>query len=66
MRRLVTPGLLALAAAAGAFLYLFLFTGFAGGAQELTGVGRLWLHLAPGLMFMAAVFYRDLVVKDTA
>ncbi|NND66551.1 MAG: hypothetical protein HKN19_03090 [Halioglobus sp.] len=57
--------LLALAAAAGAFLYLFLFTGFSGGAKDLSGVGRLWLHLCPGLMFMAAVFYRDLVAKDT-
>ncbi len=53
--------LLALGSAAAAFLYLFLFTGFAGGAKDLSGVGRLCLHLAPGLLFMAAVFYRDLL-----
>lgn len=58
--------LLALAAAAAAFLYLFLFTGFAGGARDLSGVGRLCLHLAPGLLFMTALFYRDLVRSDAS
>ena len=53
--------LLALGSSAAAFLYLFLFTGYAGGAKDLSGVGRLCLHLAPGLMFMVAVFYRDLI-----
>ena len=58
--------LLARGSAAAAFLYLFLFTGYAGGARDLSGVGRLCLHLAPGLMFMVAVFSRALLERQNA
>ncbi len=52
---------LALASAAGAFLFLFLFTGFGWGAANLTAVGRLSMQLAPGLMFLCALLFEELL-----
>ncbi|MAT95077.1 MAG: hypothetical protein CME59_21110 [Halioglobus sp.] len=50
----------ALATAVGAFLFLFLFTGFGWGATNFAAVGRLEMHLAPGLLFLCALLFEDL------
>ncbi|MEZ5569984.1 MAG: hypothetical protein R3E54_16880 [Halioglobus sp.] len=51
----------ALASAVGAFLFLFLFTGFGWGAATLTAVGRLSVQLAPGIVFLCALLFEELL-----
>ncbi|MDX1735914.1 MAG: hypothetical protein R3228_16180, partial [Halioglobus sp.] len=54
----------ALASSVGAYLYLFLFTGFGEGAADFAAVGRLSIHLVPALLFLCAlVYHRTLVQK---
>ncbi len=61
------PGLtVALACAVGAFLYLFLFTGFAWGASNLSAVGRLSVHLVPGLLFLSALLFNELLQRQAS
>ena len=43
------------------FLFLFLFTVFGAGASNFTGVGRLCIQLAPGLLFLSAMLCNDLL-----
>jgi hypothetical protein len=50
-----------LTGAVALFLFLFLFTVFGEGASNFTGVGRLTIQLAPGLMFLCALMCNDLV-----
>ena len=45
------------------FLFLFLFTVFGAGASNFTGVGRLCIQLAPGLLFLSAMLCNDLLVR---
>jgi hypothetical protein len=56
----------ALAFAIGLFLFLFLFTEFGEGASNFTGVGRLCLHLFPGLLFLCALLGHELLLRDRA
>jgi hypothetical protein len=51
----------ALASAIGLFLVLFLFTGYASGAVRFTAVGRISLHLVPGLLFLGALMWNDIL-----
>lgn len=44
------------------FLFLFLFTVFGAGASNFTGVGRLCIQLAPGLLFLCALVSNDILV----
>jgi len=53
----------ALGTAIGAFLFLFLFTGFDQAAANLTAVGRLSIHLAPGLVFLTALLFDELQTR---
>jgi hypothetical protein len=50
-----------LTGAVALFLFLFLYTVFGEGASNFTGVGRLCIQLAPGLMFLCALMCNDLV-----
>lgn len=54
----------ALASAGILFLFLFLFTGFAKGATNYTAVGRLTIQLIPGLTFLTALLYQELVNRS--
>ncbi|MCB1704991.1 MAG: hypothetical protein KDI17_09010 [Halioglobus sp.] len=56
----------ALACAVLMFLFLFLFTVFGAGASNFTGVGRLCIQLAPGLLFLCALLVNDLLVSGRA
>jgi hypothetical protein len=53
----------ALACAVGMFLFLFLFTVFGAGASNFTGVARLCIQLAPGLLFLSAMLCNDILVR---
>lgn len=53
----------ALACAVGMFLFLFLFTVFGAGASSFTGVARLCIQLAPGLLFLGAMLCNDILVR---
>lgn len=53
----------ALACAVGMFLFLFLFTVFGAGASSFTGVARLCIQLAPGLLFLSAMLCNDILVR---
>ena len=53
----------ALACAIMMFLFLFLFTVFGEGASNFTGVGRLCIQLAPGVLFLCAMLCNDLVIR---
>jgi hypothetical protein len=58
------PGLVvALSCALGIFLFLFLFTAFGEGASNFTGVGRLCIHLFPGLLFLCALLANEWLVR---
>lgn len=58
------PGLVvALSCALGIFLFLFLFTAFGEGASNFTGVGRLCIHLFPGLLFLCALLANEMLVR---
>lgn len=46
-----------------AFLFLFLFTVFSLGAANFTGVGRLSIQLAPGLMFLCALLCNEVLSR---
>ena len=48
----------------GAFLFLFLFTVFSLGSANFTGVGRLSIQLAPGLMFLCALLSNEILVRQ--
>ncbi len=48
------------------FLFLFLFTVFGAGASNFTGVGRLCIQLAPGLLFLCAMLCNDLLTRGRA
>lgn len=54
----------ALFASVGAFLFLFLFTVFSLGSANFTGVGRLSIQLAPGLMFLCALLSNAILVRQ--
>ena len=54
----------ALASAVGLFLVLFLFTGYAGGAIRFTAVGRISLHLVPGLLFLGALMWNVILCRQ--
>jgi len=54
---------LALGTALIAFLFLFLFTSFSAAASDFTGVGRLSIHLAPGLLYLAALLSNELLTR---
>jgi hypothetical protein len=54
----------ALACAIMMFLFLFLFTVFGEGASNFTGVGRLCIQLAPGVLFLCAMLCNDLVIRS--
>jgi hypothetical protein len=56
----------ALSCALGLFLFIFLFTAFGEGASNFTGVGRLCLHLFPGLLFLCALISNELLLRDRA
>ena len=48
----------------GAFLFLFLFTVFSLGSANFTGVGRLSIQLAPGLMFLCALLSNEILTRQ--
>jgi hypothetical protein len=54
---------IALACAVAMFLFLFLFTVFGAGAAKFTGVARLCIQLAPGLLFLSAMLCNDVLVR---
>ncbi len=64
MTRTYLPISVALAAAVTAFLFLFLFTGFGVAASDFTGVGRLSIQLAPGLLYLSALLCHELLNRD--
>lgn len=49
----------ALACALGLFLFIFLYTEFGAGASNFTGVGRLCIHLFPGVLFLCALLSNE-------
>lgn len=53
----------ALASAVGMLLFLFLFTVFGAGAANFTGVARLCIQLAPGLLFLCGLLCWDLLAR---
>ncbi len=55
MTRTYLPISVALAPLSLAFLFLFLFTGFGVAASDFTGVGRLSIQLAPGLLYLQRI-----------
>jgi hypothetical protein len=65
MTRTYLPISVALAAAVMAFLFLFLFTGFGVAASDFTGVGRLSIQLAPGLLYLCALLCNELLIRDS-
>jgi len=44
--------------------FLFLFTGFGLAAYDFTGVGRLSILLAPGLLYLIALLCNELLTGD--
>jgi len=56
--------LVSLASAVITFLFLFLFTPFSQGAINFTGVGRLSIQLAPGLLFLSALLCNEILTRD--
>jgi hypothetical protein len=42
------------------YLFLFLFTRYNTGTERFTAVGRISLHLVPGLMFLCLLIWNDL------
>jgi len=50
--------------AVGAFLFLFMFTVFWLGSANFTGVGRLSIQLAPGLMFLCALLSNEILARQ--
>jgi hypothetical protein len=54
----------ALASSVGAFVYLFLFTGFGEGAADFAAVGRLSIHLAPTAIFLCVLIYNELLRRE--
>jgi hypothetical protein len=56
---------IALGTAVCAFLFLFLFTGFGIAASDFTGVGRISIQLAPGLLFLIALLCNELLSRDS-
>lgn len=55
----------ALLIAVAAFFFLFLFTVFSLGSANFTGVGRLSIQLAPGLMFLCALLSNEILVRNS-
>ncbi len=55
----------ALGTAVMAFMFLFLFTGFGVAATDFTGVGRLSIQLAPGLLYFIALLCNELLTRDS-
>lgn len=53
-----------LASSVGAYLFLFIFTGFGVGAADFAAVGRLSIHLVPALLFLCTLIYHELLVRD--
>jgi len=53
----------ALGLSVGAFLFLCLFTVFWEGAANFTGVGRLSIQLAPGLLFLCALLCNEVCTR---
>jgi len=64
MTRTYLPISVALAAAVTAFLFLFLFTGFGVAAADYSGVGRLSIQLAPGLLYLSALLCNELFTRE--
>jgi hypothetical protein len=64
MTRSFLPISVTLACCVGGFLFLFLFTGYGWGASHFTAVGRLSIQLAPGLAFLGALLFNELLVRD--
>ena len=58
--------LASLGTAVALFLILFLFTVFSAGAKNFTGVGRLSIQLAPGLLFLTALLCNEILTRDRA
>ncbi len=54
----------ALLTSVSAFLFLFLFTVFSLGSANFTGVGRLSIQLAPGLMFLGALLCSEVLSRS--
>ena len=65
MTRTYLPISIALATAVVAFLFLFLLTGFGVAASDYTGVGRLSIQLAPGLLYLSALLCHELLTRDS-
>lgn len=61
LTRTFLPLTVSLASCVGLFLFLFLFTGFGWGAANFTAVGRLSIQLVPGLVFLAALLFNELL-----
>jgi hypothetical protein len=55
----------ALASAVGLFLVLFLFTGYALGAVRFTAVGRISIQLVPGLLFLVALLFNEVLTHGS-
>lgn len=55
------PLTVSLAVSVALFLFLFLFTGFGWAASNYTAVGRLSIQLAPGLAFLGAMLFHELL-----
>lgn len=55
----------ALGTALIAFMFLFLFTGFSVAASDFTGVGRLSIQLAPGLLYLIALLCNELLTRGS-
>lgn len=53
----------ALTCAVVMFLFLFLFTEFGAGASNFTGVGRLSIHLFPGMLFLCALLSNEFLAR---
>jgi hypothetical protein len=53
------------ACSVGAYVYLFIFTGFGEGAADFAAVGRLSIHLAPGLLFLCTLVYNELLCRES-
>lgn len=64
LTRAFLPLTVALACAVGLFLFLFLATGFGWGAANYTAVGRLSIQLAPGLLFLGALLYNEILQRN--
>jgi hypothetical protein len=54
---------IALLCAVAMFLFLFMFTVYGAGAANFTGVARLCIQLAPGLLFLCALLSNELIQR---